>query len=121
MARPKVQSVKPSRVAPFRNTFPEIVAEWCAISVETAKHFLSGRRRPSPPVRKLYDLYREGKVLGPEWEGWRIKGDRLLDPHGNEMSIQLLEHWQLVCQLAHAKAPEAYNQLLDRWSRRNVS
>lgn len=114
MARPKLQSVKPARISAFRNTLPEIVAEWCAISVSTARHFLSGHRRPSPPVRKLYELHREGKILGPEWDGWRIKGNKLLDPHGKHVTPELLEIWELVWQIAASKDPDGYHAILDR-------
>lgn len=63
--------------SPFYGYPTEIIAEVCAISVGSAEHFKAGRRKPPTPVLRLFRLYRDGKILGPEWSGYRVVKDQL--------------------------------------------
>ena len=60
----------------------ELIAEWCGVSIETAKRWKRGDRQPSLSAAKLFALYRNGQVLGTEWREWRVHSDRLIDPEG---------------------------------------
>lgn len=68
----------------------EKLARWCLVTVKTARDWQAGRKRPSRRALKLLELHRSGRILGPEWEGWRVDGDRLIDPAG-----AVFERWQM--------------------------
>lgn len=114
MAQRKKAAAERLRFSPFQDIPAEFLAEWLGVSIETAKHFSAGRRLPSRPSRKLFDLHHRGKILGPEWEGWRIKGDKLIGPNGKHVTPHMLELWELVWQIAAAKDPEGYYKILEK-------
>jgi hypothetical protein len=96
---------------------PDLVAEICGVSVDTASRWKSGEATPSRPALRLFDLHRRRKVLAsPSWEGWLVNGDALVDPEGNSTTQAQLRAYYLVCQLAAELArerPEALERLDD--------
>ena len=94
---------------------PEHIAEWCCVTLETAKRWKAGESTPPPPARRLFELYRQCKVLAsPAWVGWEVKGDVLRDPEGNDTTQGHLRAYYFVCQLAAELArdtPEARERL----------
>ena len=82
----------------------ELVAHWCGVSVATARLYKRGKRKPSRTVTRLFLLHRERQVLGPEWRGWIVKADGIVDPDGNEIPRNLLHNFFLVMQLARRMA-----------------
>ena len=55
---------------------------------------------------RLFLLHRQGRVLGPSWDGWLVKPDCLVDPDGNETSRALLHNYFYVIQFARQLAGE---------------
>ncbi len=90
----------------------ELIAEWCGVSVGTAEHYKAGRRKPPTPVLRLIRLYRDGKVLGREWEDYRIVDERLFGPDGKHIRPNDIVLWQLGWQLLADKYPDKYHALL---------
>ena len=90
----------------------ELVAEWCCVSLRTARALKAGKRKPSPTVAKLFLLHRDRRVLGPEWRGWVITPKSIVDPDGAETSrIQLHGYWlimQYAREIAREQGPEAF-------------
>jgi hypothetical protein len=70
----------------------------------------SGRRKPSRVALRLIALYRGERVLAGRWEGFTVRGDDLVDLHGNTVSRgQLLAYvfvMQLAAELARQAGPE---------------
>ncbi len=83
-----------------------LIAQWCGVSVRTAADYKSGKSRPSKAVMRLFLLHRENRVLGPEWKGWRIKPDGLVDPDGNETTQAQLRAYFFIVQFARGLAAD---------------
>jgi hypothetical protein len=79
---------------------PELVALWCAVSLDTAKLYKAGKRKPSRQALKLFALHRDGQVLGGEWRGWAARDGKLIDPEGNSTSQAQLRAYWIVMQYA---------------------
>lgn len=82
------------------------------MSVGTAEHYKAGRRKPPTPVLRLFRIYRDGKALGPDWDGYKIVGKKLFGPNGKGLTVRhilLVEIlWQTLAELDNQK----YHQLL---------
>lgn len=79
----------------------ERLAEWCCVEVETARRWKRAEASPSPQAQRLFELHRDWHVMSsPAWAGWRVKGDVLVDPEGNETTQGQLRAYSLVYQLA---------------------
>ena len=95
-----------------------VIAEWCCVSLQTARHWKSGIRAPGPAATKLFMLHRDGRILTSEWEGWGIHQGKLCDPEGHETSQGQLRAYPFVWQLANefARFEESAAQALSRLS-----
>jgi hypothetical protein len=83
----------------FYGYSPALIAQWCGVSVATARRWKRGGAAPRPALR-LFGLYRDGKVLDEHWKGWRAVKGVLSDPGGNcTTQGQLVAYW-LVMQFA---------------------
>lgn len=78
---------------------PEVIAEWCAVSIETAQRWKAGESRPSSTALKLFALYRDRLVLGQEWNGWLVNRATIVDPEGNATTSGQLRAYYLNLQL----------------------
>ena len=89
----------------------ELVAQWCAVSLRTARALKSGKRKPSPTVAKLFLLHRDGRVLTEEWRGWVVRKGCIVDPEGASTTrIQLHGYWlimQYAREIARDQGPDA--------------
>lgn len=83
----------------FYGISAELIAEWCAVSVETARRWKAGESHPSPTALKLFAIYRERLVLGQEWHGWLINKATIVDPEGNATTQGQLRAYYLNLQL----------------------
>ena len=92
-----------------------VIAQWCGVSLSTARAYKSGKRRPPRPVLRLWSLYRDRRVLGSEWEGWLIQANTLVDPDGNVTTLNQLRAYCFVMQLAAAQARELGPDAQDRF------
>jgi hypothetical protein len=88
----------------FHGYPPQIIAEWCGVSLATAKLYKSGRRKASRAVLRLFTLHRDGRVLGSAWKGWKASKDAITDPDGNTTSVAQLRMYFFVMQYASALA-----------------
>jgi hypothetical protein len=76
------------------------VAEWCSVSLATAKAYKDGIRKPSRQALKLFTLYRQELVLGPEWRGFTVRKGTIVDPAGVVTTRPQLEGYQIIMQWA---------------------
>lgn len=58
---------------------------------------------------RLFELHRDRQVLTPEWKGWVVKPDAIVDPDGNETNRSLLHGYQLILAWAHDLARRTGN------------
>jgi hypothetical protein len=77
----------------------ELIMDWCCVSYDTAVSLKKGQK-PSRRVLKLFELHRDGRVLGPEWDGWGVRKDVLCDPEGRETTQSQLRAYPIIWQLA---------------------
>ena len=78
----------------------ELIQRWCAVSIQTARLYKSGLRKPSRQALRLFTLHRDGRVLDEHWQGFAVHKGVLVDPQGREFTAgQLNAHW-LIVQLA---------------------
>ena len=101
-----------SPASPFYGFPAELIAEWCGVSVGTAEHYKAGRRKPPTPVLRLFRLYRDGKVLEKDWDGYKVVDGKLFGPDGRYVTTAHLSHLALVCQALAQKDREAYDSIL---------
>ena len=102
---------------PFYGYSAEVISEVCGISVGSAEHFKAGRRTPPKSVLRLFRLYRDGKILGPEWTGYRVIRERMFGPNGKAITPVDIAHWSLVWQILAEKDNAAYHKLLEEFSK----
>jgi hypothetical protein len=62
----------------------ELILKWCCVALSTAFAYKSGRRRASKPAARLFRLHRDRLALTPEWRGWVVTQNAIVDPDGNE-------------------------------------
>jgi hypothetical protein len=99
-------SRKVTYLSPFYGYPPKLIAAWCAVSVQTARAYKNGSKRPSRSAMRLFRLHREFKVLGEEWEGWQLREGGIVDPDGNVTTRQQLTAYWVIMQYAAALARE---------------
>ncbi len=88
----------------FHGYPPELIAQWCGVTVDTAKLYKAGSRKASRAVLRLFVLHRDGRVLGEGWRGWCARADTIADPDGNVTSARQLVAYFYVMQFAAALA-----------------
>jgi hypothetical protein len=91
---------KVTYLSPFWGYTPKLISSWCGVSVQTARAYKNGSKRPSRAVMKLFRLHKEFKVLGEGWEGWSIRNGTICDPDGNVTSCAQLTGYWMVMQYA---------------------
>ena len=98
----------------------ELIAEWCAVSLSTARLYKSGQRKPSLQALRLFTLHRDSRVLTDRWRGWQIVGGSIVDPAGNTTTLEQLQGYALILQWVAAVAArdpdtrQQYYELLKR-------
>jgi hypothetical protein len=78
----------------------ELIAEWCAVSVKSASLYKTGRRKASRQALRLFVLHRDGRVLSGVWRDCCIRGDRLIDPEDQGVTVGQLRAYWIAMQLA---------------------
>jgi len=97
--------------------FPaDLIAEWCCVALSTAFAYKSGRLKPSKPAAKLFRLHRDRMVLTPEWRGWVVTQNAVVDPEGNETPRNLIRNYYLMLQYCRELAGRSGDeQEIARW------
>jgi hypothetical protein len=95
-----------------------IIAEWCYVAPSTAHAYKTGRLKPGKAAEKLFRLHRDRMILTPEWRGWLIQPDAIVDPEGNEMPRNLLHNYQLMLEYCRDLAERSGDPKdVERWWR----
>lgn len=105
-----------STVLPFHPVFygysAALIAQWCLVSLRHAHRLKSGQARPTPRILKLFQLHAAQQVLGPEWSGWRVVGDKLYNPEDRGFTQAQLRAYVLIWQLASSRDPDSVGRVL---------
>jgi hypothetical protein len=91
----------------------------CAVKKATAQHYKRGTRVPCPPAKRLWNLHVQGRILGPDWKGYRVHRNELVDPDGlvytaGEIATILFLHAQMAelrKQLDRARYVDSLSEL----------
>jgi hypothetical protein len=101
--------------------FPDwAIADWCCVSLQTARHWKSGLRAPGPAALKLFKLHRDGRILTSEFDGWGVHRGKLCDPEGHELTQGQLRAYPFVYAIAleygktNSRARDALYRLASR-------
>ena len=105
-----------SPASPFYGYPAKEIAEWCGVSVGTAEHYKAGRRKPPTPVLRLFRLFRDSQVLGREWEGYRVVGDKLFGPDGKFVRPSHIVLLGLLWQALAEADSKKYHELIEKAS-----
>lgn len=90
MTRPVGRPRKAEKLNMFYGYPAELIAEWCSVARSTAYAWKTGSLKRSKPAAKLFRLHRDRLVLTPEWRGWFVTRNAIVDPDGNETPRNLL-------------------------------
>jgi hypothetical protein len=65
----------------------ETIADWCKVHVTTARRWKRGEEPPFAALQ-LIELLSTGNlgIINPAWDGWILKGNSLVAPHGEIFS-----------------------------------
>lgn len=88
-----------NRFSIFYGYPPELVAQWCGVTLATARRWKKGAPVPRPALR-LFTLYRDMRVLDAAWAGWKVHKGKIIDPDGNATTETQLRAYSLVMQFA---------------------
>lgn len=88
------------------------IAKWCMVSEKTAYKYKVGTLLPSCRSVYLFTLHKNRKILGKEWDGWIVRGDKLYSPANEEWSAKQLEAHLLIYQLAKVYARDQVYEVL---------
>lgn len=71
-------------------------AKLLRISVRTVSNWEAARARIPYTAYKLMRVLRGGKLLGPDWTGFQVRGNVLATPEGRELRSSDLVWWSLL-------------------------
>lgn len=77
----------------------QLLSQWCLVDEATALRWKRGEQEPSPQAMLLFQLHRDGRILGPEWQGWSVRGAQLVDPENQSTSQGQLRAYAINYQL----------------------
>ena len=96
----------------------ELIAEWCCVARSTAYAWKTGSLKPSKPAAKLFRLHRDRMVLTPEWRGWFVTRNAIVDPDGNATPRGLLHNYYVMMRYFRELAVRTGDeQEIARWQR----
>jgi len=118
LTRPVGRPRKHDKLNMFYGYPAELIAEWCSVARSTAYAWKTGSLKPSKPAAKLFRLHRDRMVLTPEWRGWFVTRNAIVDPDGNETPRSLLHNYFLMMQYCRDLAVRTGDeQEIARWRR----
>jgi hypothetical protein len=80
--------------------FPvDLIATWCEVDVQTARHWKAGTREPGRSAYKLFALHLNGQVLPAEWEGFSFRNGQMWDPYGKPFTRAQLRLYGIAWQI----------------------
>jgi len=93
----------------------DLIATWCCVDIQTARHYKAGTRSPGRPARELFTLQLNGRVVPEAWDGFSFRDGKMFDPYGKELSHGILRAYPIALQLMRewARDDNARTRALD--------
>lgn len=91
-----------------------LLAEICEVSYKTVLNWKRGKTKPPKSAKIIGELiwHRDLGAIFPEWEGWRIEKNMIVNPSGECWTKKDLEAWWIDRQiLASYRKNEDYSQI----------
>jgi hypothetical protein len=112
------ESPLPPTISAFYGYPVEQIAEWCGVSIATAHSWKYGTAHPKRSALRLFTFMRDGRLLGnPHWDGWQVRGDKIIDPEGNVTTAAQLRAYALIVDFARELARDRGEATLDAYRR----
>lgn len=77
----------------------DLIATWCAVDIQTARHWKAGTRIPGKSSYKLFALHLEGRILPADWEGYSFRDGQMWDPYGKSFTRKALNLYGIAWQI----------------------
>jgi hypothetical protein len=77
----------------------DLIATWCAVDIQTARHWKSGSREPGKGAFKLFNLHLNGQILPADWEGFSFRDGQMWDPYGKAFTRAQLRLYGIAWQI----------------------
>jgi hypothetical protein len=77
----------------------DLIATWCAVDIQTARHWKSGTRAPGKGAFKLFNLHLNGQILPADWEGFSFRDGQMWDPYGKPFTRSQLRLYGIAWQI----------------------
>lgn len=121
-----VSGSSPGRKKPTNLAFYGIpaatIAQVCGVALSTARSYKNGTRRPSRAVVTLIQLWKDGRMLGPEWKGWRVHKGELISPENQVLRQGQVRAFVTCMQLlyevtrGHTEYRAIIDAAFDKWT-----
>lgn len=98
------------------------IAQVCGVALSTARSYKNGTRRPSRAVVTLIQLWKDGRMLGPEWKGWRVHKGELISPENQVLRQGQVRAFVTCMQLlyevtrGHTEYRAIIDAAFDKWT-----
>ena len=103
----------PKPLSRFDGYSAKVIAEVCGISIGTAYNYKAGRAQPPVPTLRLFRLYRDGRIAGPEWGDYKLHQDKFFGAENRHVNAAHIAHLALVCETLAQIDPEGYQRFLE--------
>jgi hypothetical protein len=77
----------------------DLIATWCAVDIQTARHWKSGSRVPGRGSYKLFVLHLDGRILPADWDGYSFRDGLMWDPFGKSFTRKSLNLYSVAWQI----------------------
>jgi hypothetical protein len=77
----------------------DLIATWCAVDIQTARHWKAGTREPGKGAWKLFGLHINGQILPADWEGFSFREGLMWDPYGKPFTRAQLRLYGIAWQI----------------------
>lgn len=77
----------------------DLLATWCCVDIQTARHWKSGTREPGKSAFKLFALHMEGKIVPADWDGFSFRNGHMWDPYGQPFTRAQLRTYGIAWQI----------------------
>jgi hypothetical protein len=77
----------------------DLIATWCAVDIQTARHYKAGTRTPGKAAFKLFALHLSGQILPADWDGISFRDGQMWDPYGKPFTRAQLRLYGIAWQI----------------------
>jgi hypothetical protein len=94
---------------PFTPRVKAELSQYLGLSVRQVERLIVGQPKIHPCIIRLLEVRAKGLADMPEWQGFKIQSDMLVNPSGNYFYASDLRTWSLTKQRLAIDAPTDLN------------